>query len=86
MSFVNEKGEPTTPIRKLEFTDEEIERVRDMIIVKFKALHVNERTIAKILRMTQPAINKRYRAILPEAREHYARQTLGQLASSHSQG
>ncbi len=77
MSFVNEKGEPATPVGKLELTAEEIERFRDMIIVKFKSMHISERTIAKIMRMTQAGINKRYRAILPEAREHYARQTLG---------
>ncbi len=77
MSFVNETGERDNPVGTLDIKEENIERLRDLIIVKLKAMRIPERTIGKILRRTQPWVNKRYREMHPGAREYYGRKTLG---------
>ncbi len=77
MSFVNEKEESATPVGKLDISDETVSRVRDMIIVKLKAMDISERTIAKILGIKQPSVNKRYKMIPEEVRKFYGRATMG---------
>ncbi len=86
MSIVNEHEESTTPVGKLNITAETVGRVRDMIIVKLKAMDIPERTIAKILGIKQSSVNKRYKMIPEEVRKFYGRSKMGELAGADPEG
>ncbi len=76
MIFISAKGEQEGPPGALPITEETVQKVRDMIIVRLKSINIPERTIAKILGIRQPTVHKRYNRIPENVREQYARTTL----------
>ncbi len=73
MACVDEYGSMTEPTRPMTPSDDEIERSRDITIVRLRSRNLPWRKIGKYLGMSHEGVRHRYKRIPAEAREHYSR-------------
>lgn len=86
MSYADTNGMQVEPVRPVEYSDETIERLRDMTAVKLQAKRMPVRRIAQFLGIGRQTVLDRLERIPPDVKERYRREPLGQLLPECADG
>lgn len=77
---VDATGAPVIPVGALSGSLETLQRLRDLIMVRFAAKGMTHREIAVVMNVDHSTVTRRLKGIPPHVREKYEKQSLEGLA------
>lgn len=85
--YVNEQGLGVQPIRPIALNRENIDRFRDLMIVRLHSMNVSVRSIGRILGIHHTTVvNRLENEIPPAVYEHYRKRSIGDVISALKEG
>lgn len=77
--YVDRDGKQMRPIGAMEASIEQIDRLRDLTIVRLSAKGWTQRQIAEFLKIDQSNVCRRLKGVPPHVRERVRKQALDEL-------